>query len=328
MNQKQLTRFLQLFVLPALLAFNIGCDSDSVTSGVQDENGNDAKPMDPFDFEDQLAVHYINLDLDDSDFDEGETRGKEGDAIVIQTPNDLTIMIDAGRTQAGYQTDAYLDILGIDTIDVAFTTHPHIDHIGGFLTLIETKEIKKFYKPHVNHIASYYNEFIDMIDEYDIEYEYLESGDILSFNEGLEEEIQIDVFSPPEGTEPPNDTDIHTINDLSLVIKLTYGNTSYLFTGDIGQNRERTIIQNHGEESLKANFLHAGHHGSNTSSSLVFIQAVDPEYAVISHDVIDEYVYNRYQNHGTEVYVTGRDGHIILLSDGEQISVETRKFDL
>jgi competence protein ComEC len=279
---------------------------------VSQSTGNEEEPIqepDSISLEGKLVVRYMNV----------ITKEEGGDAIIIQTPDRSTLMIDAGRTVVGNQVDQYLDQLDIQTIDYAIATHPHIDHIGGYLTLLDTKQIDRFLMPNVTHTASYYEDLMDKLKKKQIDQAYLEEGDTITLDK-----LEIQVYSPPEGTEPPNSTTPQAINDLSIVLKITFGGTSFLFTGDINMNREGKLVDSYGDE-LSVDMLHAPHHGDDTSSSQNFIQAVDPGLVVISQNNADEiddtYVYQRYESYGSDIYVTGRDGHLTLASDGEQIEV-------
>ena len=255
-----------------------------------------------------------------------DTPIKSGDAILITTPDDENILIDAGMPQLGKQLDQLLDKSGVEQIDYAFATHPHWDHIGGFLTLFNTREIGEFYHVNVLNNSSTYHDYLSLIDSQDIEAEYIEAGDYFVLGDLL-----LEVLHPPRGTKPddlPPAEEISTarINNLSQVIRAEYQNNSFLFTGDIYRDAERELIDRYNAEYLNVNAVQAPHHGEETSSSFEFIEAVKPEITLISRDGLASIsIYNRYLAYGSEVYVTGLNGHIIVESDGDQINVITEE---
>lgn len=277
-------------------------DSNEDDELLNDEDSYELTP------ENNLRVTYLHMDHE-----------KAGDAIIIQTPDDATMIIDAGRPDVREQVDSKIDAMEINRFDYGVLTHPHVDHMGGFLTLFETREFDEFLLPFVEHRSNTYFDFMSKMGQADINATYVEEGDSYT----LGSEVEFELFHPPEGTEhtvPPNSTDVNVINDLSTVIKLTYGESTFLFTGDININAEWEIVEKY-EDEINAHMLHAPHHGLSTSSSNVFIQAVDPEIVVMSQSdasrVIGSIEYERYENHGVEIYVTGRDGDVTIVADQE-----------
>lgn len=261
-----------------------------------------------------LKIRYFCLEAD----------LKSGDAILIQTPSGKNILIDAGFEKTGDQLDRYLNKLNIHKLDYAVATHPHHDHIGGYCTILKTKIISKLLTINVPHITPLYKRFIEMIEEQKVPVQYLQDGDSIQ----IEEDLNIEILNPPKGVSPetlPETMDTPYINNLSMVMKLTYKNRTFLFTADLYEERELEIVKRHGDK-LKADFLDVPHHGDNTSSTNQLIEAVGAEYYVISANIMQsEEIYQKYVNTGGEVYITSHHGHISVCSDGEMIEVIVQK---
>jgi len=283
-----------------------------------------------FDFEsDNLIIRYFNLQIENKEEiqRDSDTPIKSGDAILITTPENKNILIDSGINYTGEDLNEYLNKIGVDKIDYAFATHPHWDHIGGFLTLFNTIDIEKLYHVNVPNDTSTYTEYLELIESNNIENEYLEAGNILD----VESDIKLEVLNPAEGTNPENlplaeDISTRQINNESLVMNFIYDNISFLITGDIYRDRERELAEKYADNELNANILHAPHHGEETGSTFEFIEAVNPDYTIISRDELASIsIFNRYRSYDVEVFVTGMNGHILIESDGNDINVFTEE---
>jgi len=279
---------------------------------------------------DKLTIRFFNLKFSDSEKEQlrqqHDTAIKSGDAILITTKRGKNILIDAGMPQLGEQLDQLLDLSGVDKLDYAFATHPHWDHIGGFLTLFQTREIKEFYHTNVPNDTSTYYDYLSLIDSEGINANYLEKGDELEIDD-----LQLKILNPPKNTSPdnlPSAEEISTsrINNLSLVVRVQYKENDFLFTGDIYREAEREIIKTFEKDYLDVDLVQAPHHGEETSSSLDFIETVGPDKTIISRDELASMsIYNRYLSYNSEVYVTGLNGHVIIESDGNEIEITPEK---
>lgn len=268
----------------------------------------------------RLSIRYFNLEL----FENGLSE-KSGDAILVTSPDGATMLIDAGITACGAHLDEYLNRLGITKINYAVATHPHIDHIGGYLTILNTKTVEQLFMVQIPHSTSTYQNFMSLIRRRSIPYKYLQAGD--SFQLGAH--VQVSILHPVLKPNPEVWAKSLTVgeqNSYSMVLRIEYGNNVFLFCGDIYQNAEQEIVERYGSELLRADFMHAPHHGDAASSSLEFIQAVDPDVVVVSHHVFSPLsVYRRYRENGTLVFHTAIDGHILLTSDGNTLNVITER---
>ena len=251
-----------------------------------------------------------------------------GDCILIQTPDGKTMMIDAGVPETADQVIEYLNRLGVDTIDVALNTHPHHDHMGGFAKVIAAKDVQTFYTMFLSvpdYSSNSYRAAATQLNLKKIPREVLEEG--MTFRLG--DQVTVEVFSPDKGSSAA-DVKSHedaVINFYSLVFKVVYKDTSFLFSGDIYVDRERMLIDKYGEK-LRSDMMHAPHHGSSSSNSEAFIKTVKPKIAVISFHQINSdgfMTYLRYRKLGAQVYHTGVNGNILITSDGKQLNVFTEK---
>lgn len=261
-----------------------------------------------------LTVRYFYMDAQEA----------SGDCILIQTPDGKTMLIDAGLPEVGKQVVDYLNKLGVNTIDVALNTHPHSDHIGGYATVIQQKDVKTFYMENLPYPDSNaYNNVMKALDAKKLKPEFLEEGS--SFQLGSD--LTVTILSPKKGVLPGavKTFDYAMLNYYSLVVKITYKQSTFLFTADIYKDREFELVEAKGKD-LDADFVHAPHHGNATSSSNAFIEAVTPQVAVMSSNIFQTpEIMKRYERNNAKAYSTGLHGNILVTSDGEKLNVITEK---
>lgn len=268
-------------------------------------------------YEGDLAVYFFHLDAEE----------KTGESILVKTPKGQTILIDAGTPEAGPLVDEHLDRLGIEKLDYVMPSHPHIDHIGGLLTIIKTKDIGKMIEIDIPHDTGTYRKYKELLNEENITVEIGEAGDFIE----LEDDLTLEIINPPKGTNadslPDNYSNLKAayINNVSMVMKLTYKEKSFLFTGDIYMAKELDLVEEYGE-SLGADVLVAPHHGDDTSSSNLFVTTVNPSIAMIpSNNMYSVHVFEQYEAIGSEVYHAAFNGTVVLVSDGKTIEAIPEK---
>lgn len=266
--------------------------------------------------QDQLTIRYFYLAGDQL----------MGDSFLIVSPDGKTMLVDAGLPQAGPQVVDYLNKLGIDSLDIALNTHPHIDHIGGFATVAKEKQIQSFYMVNLPYTqSSAYNNAMGPLEAKKVPIKTLEEGEV--FNLG--EYVRFEVLSPPKDALPGvvKTFSAQEINDYSMVLRMTYGERSYLFTADIYKHREIELANSPWKEKLKSDMMDIPHHGSeSTSSSEQFLQAVSPQIVIMSQNLFQSpNLLERLEKKGAKVYSTGMHGNIMLRSDGKTMSVTTEK---
>lgn len=257
----------------------------------------------------QLRIHYLNLVHDK----------QTGDAILIRTPDNKTMLIDSGIPETKDQLMDYLNRLGVDVIDAAVNTHPHIDHVGGFTEVLAQKQVKQVYRLNIlpDKWGDYYKNFVKIIEDNQIPDTFVEDG----FTFQLGEDVKVEVLNPPKGALPdslPN-TDHIPVNNHSMVMKLTYKDQTFLFPADTYMEKEHELIARYGDR-LKADFLHAGHHGMVTSTSMEWIEAVSPKVIVASSNHFTNLrLQNELKQRNIEMYTTMDNGNILVVSNGHEL---------
>lgn len=215
----------------------------------------------------------------------------QGDAALLHTPDHQRILIDGGEPSAGeYDLLPYLKTRGIHTLDAAIVTHCHDDHYGGILTLLKSENftVETLYLhasvPHNDGAA----ELFEAAKEKDIEIKVLSAGDSLTYDA-----VKLQVISPTAEqlesaalNNKSNSGESVEENEASLVMKLIYGEASFLFTGDCAGTITTDLAA---RTDISADVLKSAHHGSADANRLEFLQAVQPQYAVISVEADNQY---------------------------------------
>ena len=234
------------------------------------------------------------------------------DSIVIHFPDDRTMLIDAGKPDDFHAISAVLDSFFEDTIDYAVITHQHDDHIGSFPEILENYDVKTVYMPTAPISNPQTKESMELIEVLNIPLTEIKMG--LTVCDG---EVNAEFLSPMY--EHYGDK-----NDYSGVLHLTYGEKSFLFMGDATTEVENDLLSK--GIVPKADVLKIGHHGSKSSTSRNFLNAVSPEYAVITTGENDyghphKRVTDLLNARGITVYRSDVHGNIIMMTDGETLTV-------
>jgi competence protein ComEC len=244
----------------------------------------------------------------------------QGDSILIQHNGSTQVLIDGGPD------DRVLSKLGRElpfwdrSLDALILTHPDKDHIAGLVEVLRRYKIDLVLWTGVLHSNTEYQEWIKLLKEKKIPVAIVYTGKRLKIGEG----IYLDVLAPFENL---NAQSVTKLNDTSMVAKLQQGHTSILFMGDASKTVEhRLLFQSYGV--LDSDILKIGHHGSKTSTSEKFLEAVSPEMAVISAGRKNRYghphqeVLDRLTQFGSNVFRTDEKGDIRFSSDGKKFSAE------
>ncbi|MXV62127.1 MBL fold metallo-hydrolase [Natronorubrum sp. JWXQ-INN-674] len=263
------------------------------------------------DVDGDLEIHHIDVG--------------QADATLLVTPTGETILIDTGDwRQDGQEVIDYLEAEGIERIDHLVATHAHADHIGGHAAVIEHFEengagVGAAYDSGVTHTSQTYENYLDAVEEHEVRLFQVVDGDTLPLED---ETVEATVLNPPDDD---SSVDLH-YNSVTLAVE--FGEFSYLTTGDAEQQAEERLVEEHGE-TLGADAYQAGHHGSSTSSTPPFLDAVEPDIAVISSALESQYghphdeVLESFAERGVETYWTAVHGDIVLTTDGTDVSVTT-----
>jgi len=248
-----------------------------------------------------LKVHYLDVG--------------QGDSIFIELPNNETMLIDAAESYQSEKIINYLKNLNYQKIDYVIGTHPHTDHIGGLKDIINTFEIGKIYMPKVVSTTKTYESLLMTIKDKNLIINTAKAGTSIIDTDAL----KINILAP-------NNSTYTELNNYSVVTKITYGTTKFLFMGDAEKLSENEI-----KEDVTADVIKIGHHGSNTSSSIDFIKKVNAKYGIISVGLNNKYnlpkeeTITNWENSGTKIYLTSINGTITAISDGTNIKIESEK---
>ncbi len=241
----------------------------------------------------------------------------QGDSILIRSDQGTVILIDGGTEKAGRSfVVPYLQELGVSQLTTVIATHPHADHIGGLIPVINNFTVEKIYADGQVHTTRTYERFLRLIEEENIPFYLARSSMTLSLP-------GIDHFHFLH----PQDTFLPGLNNNSVVIWMQVGKTSFLFTGDIETEAEELLL----ELGLvpQADVLKVAHHGSSSSTTQAFIDAVDPSLAVIMLGEGNSYGHPHFSSlirlTGIDVYRTDLHGTITIRSERESLAVSSHK---
>lgn len=239
----------------------------------------------------------------------------QGDCILVNV-NGYNLLIDSGPSSARKSLLGYLDKLSISKFDYVIATHPHEDHIGNMDAIIRKYHIGKFLAPKVTASTLTFENMVTALNDKNLKISVISTGSN-SINLGKETSIMFYTL--------PNLNTDDELNLYSPIIKLTYKNISFLFTGDAELKNEEFLIKN--EINLRSHILKIGHHGSSSSTCEAFLNSVNPKVAIISVGSNNKYGHpaastlNLLKNYHIKVYRTDLLGNIILKSDGSSFSV-------
>lgn len=238
----------------------------------------------------------------------------QGEAILIALP-EKTMLIDAGPTGSAPKIAQVLQELGRNKIDYLVATHPDEDHIGGMADVISSTQIGTIYAPNKTNNTATYRKFLTAIQNNNLQITLAEAGTIIDQTDSYKLEILW----------PKKDANFPETNDYSIIIKLTVGTKTFLFTGDAPTNA--ILNSNPGHIDV----LKLSHHGSRTGTTEVLIHKLSPTYAVLSYAVDNPYghpmqsVLNALRKHSVEVWGTGANGTITITCDGTNIDISGEK---
>jgi competence protein ComEC len=237
----------------------------------------------------------------------------QGDSILIQSSCGETILIDGGEDNQ--KALNFILSLGITKLDIVIASHVHPDHIGGLIEVLNTIPVAKVYSNGEMYSTLTYESFVDAIFSSNAAYFEVKRGDTIT-----DGSLTLSVLNLPYGNE-------NNANNNSIILRLVYQNISFLFMGDAEYEVESSLVNS--GFSIKSDILKIGHHGSNTSSSAIFLDSVHPSIAVYSaglgnpYHLPDPVVLRRISGIGTVIYGTDINGTILISTDSTNIQVLT-----
>jgi competence protein ComEC len=246
-----------------------------------------------------LVIHFIDVG--------------QADSILVEMPNKEVALIDGGNRDDAELIIGYIKNLKINKINYIIATHPHEDHIGGLPDIINTFKIGKVYMPNRKANTKIFEKLLSEINKKGLKIIKAKGGQKI-----------IDLKDLKFSILAPNSDRYDETNEYSIVNKLVYKNTSFLFTGDAEEESEKEMISL--GFNLSADLLKVGHHGGRTSTTESFLDKVNPKYAVISVGKDNDYghphkeLIERLNGRNIKVLRTDEIGTIIVQSNGEKIS--------
>jgi competence protein ComEC len=240
----------------------------------------------------------------------------QGDSILIETPNDQTILIDGGPDQSVVQQ------LGVELpffqhdIDMVILTHPHSDHVSGLVEVLRRYDVKEVLLTGALHTAPDYLAFLQEIKNQHIAVHAVTQPEVFDLGAG----VRLELLYPLRDIQKQ---ELKELNHSSIVARLVYGSREFMFTGDAEVEDEAAILAS--GQAVASDVLKVGHHGSTSSSSEEWLTAVDPDYAVISVGKDNSYghphknILQRLLDHGIAIFRTDEEGTVHFVTDGESL---------
>lgn len=234
----------------------------------------------------------------------------QGDCAMIVSEGGV-IVVDAGPQDHAESTREYISQY-TDTVDYLILTHPHEDHIGGADEILSACDVKNVIMSDAYTDTYTFTRLLDAIEA--------EGCNVIQSKAGEEYyagDIKLTILSPL--------SEFTDLNDYSVVTRVEYGNTSAILTGDVENHSEGLMLKEHPKALLRADILEIGHHGSSTSSSASFLDAVSPEYAVIQCAEGNSYGHphwetiKKLEDRDIPYYRTDEAGHVVFFTDGDEI---------
>lgn len=252
-----------------------------------------------------LEVHYLSVG--------------NADAALLMC-NGAAMLIDGGELDDGDMLVRHIRACGVNTLDLVIATHGDSDHIGGLLTVMDRLPVGRFllsYMPEgAEPTTSAYLALLEKVADKGIPTVDAVPGALYSLGAA-----QVEILGPVAASP---DT-----NEQSVICRVTYGKNRFLFTGDAGEEEENSLLA--AGADLKAEVLKVGHHGSAGSTAEAFLQAVGARYGVISCGADNPYghphkaVLSRLEKAGVTLYRTDQNGTVVMISDGQDISIRTER---
>ncbi|MBP1970598.1 beta-lactamase superfamily II metal-dependent hydrolase [Virgibacillus natechei] len=252
--------------------------------------------------QDEMQVHFIDVG--------------QGDSILIQTPTNKTILIDGGPPETGKKVVSYLEKQQVEKIDLLIATHPDIDHIGGLPNVMKSFEVDQILDSGKLYTTKTYAKYLNQIRKQNIPINIAEEGELIK----LDPMLTIRVLNSFEKDKNNNQS--------SIALKITYNDIDFVLMSDVEMDQEKEIID---KNELQAEILKVAHHGSNTSSSFEFLQEVNPQIAILTYSMDNDFghpvdrVIKNLEKINATIYSTATFGNVVVTTDGDNYFITPQK---
>ncbi len=297
--QKTIRRLTALALAAALALGLAACDAGAVIQPPQ--NGGSIATAQPSDGQ-AFQMHFIDV----------------GQALSVLVECDGQFMLyDGGNVDDGSLVVSYLQNQGVEELQYVFCSHAHEDHVGGLAAALAYFPANHVYSPVTEADTKCFQDFVKYTQQQGLQVEVPAVGTVWPLGSAT-----VTLLGPVKQYDETNDT--------SLVLRIDYGSTSFLLTGDMESDAERDLVES--GANLKADVLQVGHHGSSTSSSYIFLNAVLPKMGIISCGVNNKYGHPHEEtlsilrDAGVDVYRTDLMGTITIGSDGANYTVSSEHY--
>lgn len=297
--QKTVRRLTALALAAALALGLAACDGSAVIQPPQNNSGIETTQPSA---EENFQMHFIDV----------------GQALSVLVECDGQFMLyDGGNVDDGSLVVSYLQNQGVEELQYVFCSHAHEDHVGGLAAALAYFPANHVYSPVTEASTKCFQNFIKYTQQQGLQVEVPAVGTVWQLGSAT-----VQLLGP---IKQYNDT-----NDTSLVLRIDYGSTSFLLTGDMESDAERDLVES--GANLKADVLQVGHHGSSTSSSYIFMNAVLPEMGIISCGANNKYGHPHEEtlsilrDAGVDTYRTDLLGTITIGSDGSNYTVSSEHY--
>ncbi|XXF76577.1 ComEC/Rec2 family competence protein [Myxococcaceae bacterium GXIMD 01537] len=265
-----------------------------------------------------LTVHFLDVG--------------QGDAALIISPTGKTVLIDGGPPEAGARLAKRLRELVKGPLDLVILTHPHLDHLGGLPKALQAVGARRFMDPGFDHPSDAYRDLLEVVGR-DVGQVMVPAPNPQApetlLTVGLGEGVSLTILWPRRPQEDFLRGTRSDANSNSIVAKLTYGQTAFLFSGDAEPDTEARLLRLNAD--LSATVLKVGHHGGKHSSTKAFLAAVRPQAAVISCGAGNDYGHptsealGRLASAGARVFRTDEQGEVVATSDGSRVTLKPQR---